>query len=190
MDCTREIIDLVSSSDRFAPHFHLPLQHASNRVLTAMRRPYTIEYYSALVDDIRARIPNASIGSDIIVGFPGETDDDFEQLISYLETSPLTHLHVFPYSDRPGTAASLMSGKVQGAAIRERGRKVREIGQSLMQRFQDSQVGTTHRALTLEDGSLAITGNYQKLRIRPGIPRNEWVLVRVTSHDHGELLGC
>ena len=70
-----------------------------------MRRPYTIEYYSALVDDIRARLPHASIGSDIIVGFPGETDDDFEQLASYLEASPLTHLHVFPYSDRPGTAA-------------------------------------------------------------------------------------
>jgi threonylcarbamoyladenosine tRNA methylthiotransferase MtaB len=188
MDCSREIVDLVANSPSFAPHFHLPLQHASNRVLSAMRRPYTIEYYSALVDDIRTRLPHASIGSDIIVGFPGETDDDFERLASYLETSPLTHLHVFPYSDRPGTAASLMNGKVQGAAIRERGRKVREIGQRLTQRFHDSQVGTTHRALTLEDGSLVVTGNYQKLRIPPGLPRNQWIVVRVTSHDYGELL--
>jgi threonylcarbamoyladenosine tRNA methylthiotransferase MtaB len=188
MDCTREIVDLVATSPAFAPHFHLPLQHASNRVLSAMRRPYPIEYYSALVDDIRARLPQASIGSDIIVGFPGETDDDFEQLVSYLEASPLTHLHVFPYSDRPGTAASLMNGKVQGAAIRERGRKVREIGQRLTQRFHDSQVGTTHRALTLEDGSLVVTGNYQKLRIPPGLPRNQWVVIRITSHDDGELL--
>lgn len=188
MDCTREIVDLVATSPAFAPHFHLPLQHASNRVLSAMRRPYLIEYYSALVDDIRARLPQASIGSDIIVGFPGETNDDFEQLVSYLEASPLTHLHVFPYSDRPGTAASLMNGKVQGAAIRERGRKVREIGQRLTQRFHDSQVGTTHRALTLEDGSLVVTGNYQKLRIPPGLPRNQWVVIRITSHDDGELL--
>jgi len=188
MDCSREIVDLVASSTSFAHHFHLPLQHASNRVLSAMRRPYTIEYYSALVDDIRKRLPHASIGSDVIVGFPGETDDDFEQLASYLETSPLTHLHVFPYSDRPGTAASLMNGKVQGAAIRERGRRVREIGQRLTQRFHDSQVGTTHRALTLEDGSLVVTGNYQKLRIPPGLPRNQWIVVRVTSHDYGELL--
>jgi threonylcarbamoyladenosine tRNA methylthiotransferase MtaB len=188
MDCSREIVDLVASSTSFAHHFHLPMQHASDRVLAAMRRPYTIEYYSALVDDIRRRLPHASIGSDIIVGFPGETDDDFEQLASYLETSPLTHLHVFPYSDRPGTAASLMNGKVQGAAIRERGRRVREIGQRLTQRFHDSQVGTTHRALTLEDGSLVVTGNYQKLRIPPGVPRNQWVVVRVTSHDYGELL--
>jgi threonylcarbamoyladenosine tRNA methylthiotransferase MtaB len=188
MDCSREIVDLVASSTSFAHHFHLPLQHASNRVLSAMRRPYTIAYYSALVDGIRACLPDASIGSDVIVGFPGETDDDFEQLASYLETSPLTHLHVFPYSDRPGTAASLMNGKVQGAAIRERGRKVREIGQRLTQRFHDSQVGTTHPALTLEDGSLVVTGNYQKLRIPPGLPRNQWVIVRVISHDYGELL--
>jgi len=188
MDCAREIVDLVASSPSFAPHFHLPLQHASRRVLSAMRRPYRIEYYSALVDDIRGRLQHASIGSDIIVGFPGETDDDFEQLASYLEASPLTHLHVFPYSDRPGTAASTMSGKVSGAVIRERGRRVREIAGRLTARFRDSQVGTTHRALTLEDGSLVVTGNYQKLRIPPGLPRNHWVVVRVTSHDDGELL--
>src|SRR5262245_13727507 len=188
MDCSREIVDLVASSTSFAHHFHLPMQHASNRVLSAMRRPYTIEYYSALVDDIRKRLPHASIGSDVIVGFPGETDDDFEQLASYLETSPLTHLHVFPYSDRPGTAASLMNGKVQGAAIRERGRRVREIGQRLTQRFHDSQVGTTHPALTLEDGSRIVTGNHQNTTIPPGLPRNQWVIVRVISHDYGELL--
>jgi threonylcarbamoyladenosine tRNA methylthiotransferase MtaB len=188
MDCSREIVDLMASSTCFAPHLHLPLQHASNRVLSAMRRPYTIEYYSALVDDIRARLPHASIGSDIIIGFPGETDDDFEQLVSYLESSPLTHIHVFPYSDRPGTPASTMSGKVAGAVIRDRGRRVREIGRRLTTRFRDSQIGTTHRALTLEDGSLVVTGNYQKVRVPPGRPRNEWVVVRITSHDDGELL--
>ena len=188
MDCTRDIVELVATSDRFAPHFHLPLQHASDRVLTAMRRPYTIEYYASLVDDIRARMPNASIGSDIIVGFPGETDEDFEALASYLERSPLTHVHVFPYSDRPGTAASTMSGRVPGPAVRERGRRVREIGQRLTRRFRESQIGTIHRALTLEDGSLVVTGNYLKLRVPPAHARNRWVRVRVTSDHDGELL--
>jgi threonylcarbamoyladenosine tRNA methylthiotransferase MtaB len=188
MDCSREVVDLVASSHRFAPHFHLPLQHASNRVLSAMRRPYTIEYYASLVDDVRARIPNASIGSDIIVGFPGETDEDFEQLVAYLEQSPLTHIHVFPYSDRPGTPATAMVGKVNGVVVRERGRRIRDIGRALTERFRDSQVGATHRALTLEDGTLAVTGNYLKVRIPPGRPRNEWVRVRLTSHDDGELL--
>jgi threonylcarbamoyladenosine tRNA methylthiotransferase MtaB len=188
MDCAPAIVDLVATSDRLAPHFHLPLQHASDRVLARMRRPYTIARYASLVDEIRARIPNASIGSDIIVGFPGETDDDFEKLASYLERSPLTHIHVFPYSDRAGTPASTMDGKVAGGVIRERGRRVREIGAQLTQRFRESQVGTTHRALTLEDGSLAVTGNYLKLRIPAGQPRNEWVRVRVTSQADGELL--
>ena len=189
MDCPREIVDLVASSDRFAPHFHLPLQHASNRVLAAMGRPYTIEYYASLADDIRDRMPNASIGSDIIVGFPGETDDDVDQLAGYLERSPLTHLHVFPYSDRPGTPASTMTRKVDGAVVRDRGRRIRDIGRALSERFRASQVGTTHRALTLEDGSLAVTENYLKVRIPPGRARNEWVRLRMTSQDDGELLG-
>src|SRR5712692_9190452 len=121
-DCTAEVVALVAGTACFAPHFHLPLQHAANRVLAAMRRPYTIQQFSALVAGIRERIPHAAIGSDIIVGFPGERDEEFEQLASYLETSPVTYVHVFPYSDRPGTGASAMGGKVQGTVIRERAR--------------------------------------------------------------------
>jgi threonylcarbamoyladenosine tRNA methylthiotransferase MtaB len=182
MDCTRDIVDLVATSHSFAPHFHLPLQHASDRVLAQMRRPYTLAYYSSLVDRIRERMPSASIGSDIIAGFPGESDEEFARLVEYLQRSPLTHLHVFPYSDRPGTAASGMGGKVPGAVIRERARQVREVGQRLTTAFRDAQVGTVHRALTIDDGSLVVTGNYQKLRIGAGWPRNAWVTVRVLSH--------
>lgn len=189
MDCSREVVDLVASSDRFAPHFHLPLQHASNRLLATMRRPYTIEYYASLVDHIRARIPNASIGSDIIVGFPGETDTDFEALAAYLERSPLTHIHVFPYSDRPGTPASLMDGKVNGVVVRARGRRIREIAQRLRDRFRDAQIGTEHRALTLEDGTLAVTGNYLKVRIPPGRARNEWLSIRITAATESGVYG-
>jgi threonylcarbamoyladenosine tRNA methylthiotransferase MtaB len=189
MDCSREIVDLVAGSPAFAPHFHLPLQHASDRVLAAMRRPYTIEHYAALVDHIRRRIPHASIGSDIIVGFPGETEDEAVALETYLERCPLTHVHVFPYSDRPGTPASTMADKVPGIAVRARGHRVRAIGRRLAERFHASQIGAVHRALTIEDGSLVVTGNYLKLRIPPGRARNEWVRVRVVSHDHGELLG-
>ena len=181
MDCSREVVDIVAECEAFAPHFHLPLQHASDRILAVMRRPYTVEEYAALVDGIRARIPAASIGSDIIVGFPDETDDDFEQLASYLGGSPLTHIHVFPYSDRPGTAASAMSGKVPGAVVRERGRVVRDIGQRLATKFRESQVGTVRRGLTLEDGSLVVTDNYLKVKIPPGRVRNEWVRVKISS---------
>jgi threonylcarbamoyladenosine tRNA methylthiotransferase MtaB len=186
MDCTPDIVDLVARSECLAPHFHLPLQHASNRLLSRMQRPYTIEYYGELVERIRARIPNASIGSDLIVGFPGETDEDFDSLASYLERSPLTHLHVFPYSDRPGTAAAVLADKVHGSIVRERSRRLREISERLSRRFRVSQIGTVHRALTLEDGSRAVTGNYLKVRIPPGRTRNEWVRVRVI--DEGVAL--
>ena len=187
MDCSREIVKLVGDGC-FAPHFHLPLQHASDGMLAAMCRPYTIAYYDALVDFIRARIPHASIGSDVIVGFPGETESDFAQLLAYLERSPLTHVHVFPYSDRPGTAATSMRGKVPGAIVRERGRRVREVAARLAERFRQCQIGSIRPGLTLDDGSSVVTDNYLKLRIPAGRPRNERVRVLIRSAHEGELV--
>ena len=105
MDCTPDIVQRVAASGALAHHFHLPLQHASGRMLAAMRRPYTPEEYAALVTSIKRHMPDASIGADVIVGFPGESDADFDCLEGYVSGSPLTHLHVFPYSDRPGTEA-------------------------------------------------------------------------------------
>jgi threonylcarbamoyladenosine tRNA methylthiotransferase MtaB len=187
MDCTPALVALVASSGgRFAPHFHLPLQHASDRMLSAMRRPYTLDYYRRLVDSIAERLPSASIGSDMIAGFPAESAQDFRANLDYLPGSPLTHLHVFPYSDRPGTAATAMPGKVDGIAIRERGSALRAIGRELARRFRQGQVGAVRRGLTLEDGSLVVTDNYLKVRIAPGLARNERVSVRID--EAGETL--
>jgi threonylcarbamoyladenosine tRNA methylthiotransferase MtaB len=172
MDFPKDLLDLS-----IAPHFHLPLQHASNRMLALMKRPYTVEYYAALVDEIRRRLPHASIGSDLIVGFPGETDADFDELVTYLERSPLTHLHVFPYSDRPGTQASAFTGKVHGGVIKERSQRLREISRTLQTRFREAQRGTARPALTIEDGSIAVTDNYFRVPAPPGHVRNEWVTV-------------
>jgi threonylcarbamoyladenosine tRNA methylthiotransferase MtaB len=180
MDCTAEIVNLVASSGgRFAPHFHLPLQHASDRMLALMRRPYTLDAYRALVDGIVERMPHASIGSDLIVGFPTESDEDFARCVEYLPGSPLSHLHVFPYSDRPGTAASRMTPKLPGPTIRERGAQLRAIGAELARRFRARQAGTIRPGLTLEDGTLVVTDNYLKVRIPPGRKRNECVMVRI-----------
>ncbi|SRR6266542_5091113 len=180
MDCTPAIVDMIAASGgRFAPHFHLPLQHASDRILAAMCRPYTLDDYRRLVDSIHERLPHASIGSDMIVGFPGETGDDFDANLAYLPASPLTHLHVFPYSDRPGTVASAMRSKVDGVVTRERGLQLRTIGAELTRRFHNSQRGTVRPGLTLEDGTLVVTDNYLKVRIPPGLARNQRVNVRV-----------
>lgn len=170
MDFPLEALEL-----RCAPHFHLPLQHASNRILRAMKRPYTIEYFGDLVDAVRRRLPHAAIGSDVIAGFPGESEEDFEELAHYLEQSPLTHLHVFPYSDRPGTVASKLPGRVHGSVTKQRAHRLREISRLLADRFRDSQRGTRRPALTIEDGSTAVTDNYFRVPVPPGHSRNEWV---------------
>lgn len=189
MDCTRDIVDLVASSGgRFAPHFHLPLQHASDRMLALMRRPYTGDAYRRLIDHIVQRLPHASIGTDIIVGFPGEGDADFARTAEYLPRSPLSHLHVFPYSDRPGTEASRMPGKVPPPVIRERGAEIRRIGAELSRRFRASQVGAVRPGLTLEDGTLVVTDNYLKVRIASGLRRNERVVVRLRPDGSGEVI--
>lgn len=177
MDCTPEIVDMVAASESLAPHFHLPLQHGSDRMLASMRRPYTASQYAALVDRVHRLMPHASVGSDIIVGFPGERDEDMAEMRRALASLPLTHLHVFPYSDRPGTEATLMDGKVDGAVIRERGREVRSIGELMTRRFRESQAGTTRRALTVDDGWSAVTDNYIKVRLDQQHSRNEWTLV-------------
>jgi threonylcarbamoyladenosine tRNA methylthiotransferase MtaB len=179
MDCSDAIVDLVASSPRLAPHFHLPLQHGCDEVLRAMQRPYTSQFYRRLVDRIRARVPDASIGSDLIVGFPGETNTQFERSARFVETLPLTHLHVFPYSDRPGTAASAMPNKVGGIDVRARGAALRDVGQRLTHGFQRSQVGTIRPALTVDDGMHVVTDNYLKLPIGGARARNQWVQVRV-----------
>ncbi|MEX2663886.1 MAG: MiaB/RimO family radical SAM methylthiotransferase, partial [Vicinamibacterales bacterium] len=186
MDCTPDVVDLVAlSGGRFAPHFHLPLQHASDRLLTAMRRPYTLAFYESLVDGIVERLPHASIGTDMIVGFPGETDDDFAASLDYLSRAPLSHVHVFPYSDRPGTAASALGGKVDGRIVRQRGAALRAAGAALTNRFRASHVGSVRPGLTLEDGTLVVTDNYLKVRIPMGHARNERVRVLVTGAETG-----
>jgi threonylcarbamoyladenosine tRNA methylthiotransferase MtaB len=175
MYCTRDIVELAATSPRIAPHFHLPLQHASNDVLRAMRRPYRYDDYAALLQQLRDRMPHASLGSDVIVGFPGETDAHFDEMRRLLPLLPLSHLHVFPYSDRPGTAASLLTPKVDGAVIRERAREVRAIGEAMNRRFKASQAGSVRRALIVDDGWAAVTDNYQKVRLDEQHQRNEWI---------------
>ena len=181
MDCTPEIVALAASSPRIAPHFHLPLQHGADAVLRAMRRPYTAAFYAALVQRIVSLMPHASIGSDVIVGFPGETDAQFEESIAMLRGLPLSHLHVFPYSDRPGTEAAAIHPKVAGTLIRERGKLVRDIGADMAVRFRAAQRGTLRRALVVDDGWSAVTDNYVKVRLPQHAERNTWVDVTLSQ---------
>lgn len=179
MDCTPAIVDMVASSPRLAPHFHLPVQHGSDDLLRAMRRPYSASFYCQLLARIASLIPHASIGTDVIVGFPGESPAHFEMTRSMLADLPLSHVHVFPYSDRPGTVASRLTGKVDGVTIRARGAALRDVGAQRARRFRQAQSGTSRRALTVDDGWSAVTDNYVKVRLPEPHPRNEWTWVTI-----------
>ena len=180
MDCTPALVSLAAASPRIAPHFHLPLQHGSDPLLRAMRRPYTAAYYADLVHVISGLMPHASIGSDLIVGFPGETDALFEEGLMLLRRLPLSHVHVFPYSDRPGTDASRRHPKVDGLAVRERSRILRQLGAEMNRRFRIAQVGTTRRAIVVDDGWSAVTDNYLKVPLAQRAERNTWVDVTLS----------
>jgi threonylcarbamoyladenosine tRNA methylthiotransferase MtaB len=187
MDCTRELLEVVDQSPRIAPHFHLPLQHGDDEMLRLMRRPYSSAYFAELVRTIAASIPHACIGTDVIAGFPGETDEQADCLVALVEDLPLASLHVFPYSDRPGTEASLLPGKVHPDAIRARSARLRAVGARLADRFRASQVGQVRRALVVDDGSAVVTDNYLKLSIGEPRRRNEWVHVLVDGPYRGSV---
>ena len=187
MDCGPQLVAAMAASPRIAPHLHLPLQHGDDTMLREMRRPYTAGYYEGLVTGIAAAIPDVSIGTDVIAGFPGETDAQADALATLLERLPLSHLHVFPYSDRPGTEASRLPDKVEGPVIRARAARLRAIGEQLSTRFRASQLGIVRRALVVDDGSSVVTDNYLKLSLDQPRTRNEWVGVLVEGPHQGRV---
>jgi threonylcarbamoyladenosine tRNA methylthiotransferase MtaB len=145
-----ELADIAAGSSRLAPHFHLPLQSGSDRVLKRMGRPYRVLDFAGIVGAIRSKLPEACLGTDVIVGFPGETEDDFAETCSFVERSGLDYLHVFSYSDREGVPSTRLPGKIDPRIIKERSTALHEIARSLWTRFLDRQIGRTLPAVTLE----------------------------------------
>lgn len=184
-DITGDFVSLVAGTARLAPHFHVPLQSGSDRILRAMRRWYRAGHYAERVQLIRRLLPDAAIGADVIVGFPGESDADFQATAEFIERLPFTYLHVFSFSPRPGTATASPGDAVPHGAIRERARALRALAQEKSAAFRASQAGRTLRALTLnrrgEGWTEALTGNYLKLRVTGRRPANEWCEVCVTA---------
>ncbi len=145
---TDEIIEYVlTKSPKFLPHFHIPLQSGSNEILGKMRRRYRRELYEQKVQKIRSISSDASIGVDVIVGFPGETDELFEETYRFLKFLPVSYFHVFTYSERPNTLAASMPGKVPGKVRAERSRKLRELSKRKELLFAESQLGKTKSVL-------------------------------------------
>ncbi len=156
---------VADAGDTVARHFHLPLQSGSDSVLRRMNRPYTAVEYLAVVGELARRFPDAAIGADVIAGFPGESEAEFEETVAFIEHAPLTYLHVFSYSDRPGTKASQMKPKVSPDTIHERSLRLRALGERKNASFRATLRGTEQRVLVLRERDTAgrlvgITGNY------------------------------
>jgi threonylcarbamoyladenosine tRNA methylthiotransferase MtaB len=185
MDWTNEVIELVASSPRICNHAHVPLQSGSDKILRKMHRKYRPWHYADRIERIRRAMPDAAIGADVMVGFPGESADDFEQTRAFIEGLPFTYLHVFTYSSRPGTPSAGMPDQVPVQVARERNRVLRELIAVKKRAFMESFVGHEVKAITLThyDGEFteALTDNYLKLLAGGERNSNELVRLRVTG---------
>jgi len=193
MDWSDQLIRLVAESPRIAKHAHVPMQSGSDRVLRLMHRKYRPWHYREKVLKIRQAMPTAAIGADVMVGFPGETDADFEQTRGMVEELPFTYLHVFTYSARPGTAAAAMANQVPVQIARERNRVLRELASEKKLSFMKSFIGRSVDAITLnvsnEESTEALTDNYLKVRIEGECPSNQWICPQITGVRDGALQG-
>ncbi|HET7442490.1 MAG TPA: tRNA (N(6)-L-threonylcarbamoyladenosine(37)-C(2))-methylthiotransferase MtaB [Terriglobales bacterium] len=193
MDWSDELIGLMAESPRIAKHAHVPMQSGSDAVLRRMHRKYRPWHYREKVEKIRAAMPEAAIGADVMVGFPGESEAEFEETRRMVEDLPFTYLHVFTYSPRPGTPAAGMADQVPTQVARRRNRVLREIAASKKLEFMRGFVGKVVPAITLNvfEGGFteALTDNYLKLRVKGRHEANEWIRACVTEAAAGALVG-
>ncbi len=194
LEYTDDLIDLVAQSPKMAKHFHVPLQSGSDRILRLMRRPYNAEFYHRLVEKMRQRVPDAAIGADVMVGFPTETEKDYIETKSLLNLAPMTYLHVFPYSQRPGTAAALMQPRVRSEVTSQRGDELRKLAVRKNREFREKFIGKRMGVMTLrwhepEGFTDALSSNYLKVAIdAPEIQSNQFREVIVTGMTSEGLL--
>jgi threonylcarbamoyladenosine tRNA methylthiotransferase MtaB len=193
MDWSDELISLMASSPRIAKHAHVPMQSGSDRVLRLMHRKYRPWHYREKIENIRAAMPTAAIGADVMVGFPGENESDFDATRLMIEELPFTYLHVFTYSSRPGTPSATMPDQVPVHIARERNRILRELASAKKSAFMQTFVGQTMEAITLNtfDGEYteALTDNYLRLHLHRKHEPNQKVMARVESVNGDALLG-
>ena len=209
MDWSDELIELVASSPRIAKHAHAPLQSGSDTVLRRMHRKYRPWHYREKIEKIRAAMPTAAIGADVMAGFPGETEAEFEETIRLIEDLPLTYLHVFTYSARPGTPAANMSAQIPIHAARERTRILRDLASQKKLAFMRESVGRVLETITFntavnqgvtkaaneaadnhpKEFTEGLTDNYLPVKVLGSHQPNRWIPVRIESASEEALVG-
>lgn len=189
---TDELLDTISGHDLICRHFHVPLQSGHDEILSRMGRPYTAEQYLASIEKLRKSFPNSAIGADVLVGFPGETDEMADTTAAFVEKASLDYLHVFTFSSRPGTLAASMNPKVSDKRIKERAARLRQIGQGSWDDFTHSGIGKFHMLLgekLINDGVEGRSEHYRKLRLAKTNIVGKLIKVKALSLD-GDRLIC
>ena len=165
MDFSDELLGLMAESGRIAKHVHAPLQSGSDTVLRRMHRKYRPRHYADRVQKARAWMPDAAVGADVMVGFPGETEAEYEETFQFIDSLPFTYLHVFTYSARPGTPAATAPGQVPMPIRKERNRRLRELAERKNLAFRKQFAGETLSVVTLGQGKMALSSNYLKVEL-------------------------
>jgi threonylcarbamoyladenosine tRNA methylthiotransferase MtaB len=207
MDWSDDLIRLQAESPRIAKHAHVPMQSGSDAVLRRMHRKYRPWHYQEKIERIHAAMPTAAIGADVMVGFPGETDAEFDETVRMIESLPFSYLHVFTYSPRPGTSAAATRDQIPVRAARKRNRILRDIAAEKKLAFMQGFIGKTVEAITLHSNSAdmrrdeesplsqdnfteALTDNYLKLRLEGRHNANRWIKAQIAGMEAAELIGA
>lgn len=191
---TDEILELLKSSPKFLDHFHIPLQSGNDEILTSMRRRYTVEDYENLIQKVMKLFPDAGIGADVIVGYPGETEEQFSDTMKLMRDLPLTHFHVFPYSKRKNTTAAKMDNHIQHQVKKERVARLIRLGEAKLDAFSEDQVGRQSRVLferRNKDGFFTgYTTNFVKVYVKSDLDlKNQIKTVKLDQFIDGKLYG-
>lgn len=191
-EITDGIIDLIKNNDIMAKHLHIPLQSGCNEILQLMGRKYTVEYFIDKIDYIRSQIDDISITTDLIVGFPGETDEYFEKTINTLNKIRFTKVHTFPYSKRTGTVAATMPNQIDGVVKKCRTKEVIALSEKYEQMFYQSKIGKSYDGIveTRKDGKkIIITTNYIPVELHEKLTNNEKVKLQIISASLNNIIG-
>ncbi len=194
---TDELLAIVKASPKFLDHFHIPMQSGDDQILSEMKRKYTVEEYKAVINKIISQFPNAAIGADVIVGYPGETQEQFNNTYKLLKELPITHFHVFPYSKRKNTVAAKNNDQIQHGVKKERVKSLIMFGEAKLNMFSEDQVGTKSEVLFERKNKHGYfegyTSNYVRVWVKSEADlKNQIHMVQLTefidNRLHGQIL--
>lgn len=188
MDLSDELLALIAESPRIAQHVHAPLQSGSDTILRKMHRKYRPRHYADRVEKVRRLMPDAAIGADVMTGFPGENDVLFEESRQFIASMPFTYLHVFTYSERPGTKAVILDGSVPMEVRRDRNRVLRELAERKNLEFRTRFIGRRLSAVTLEQERAALTSNFLRVELDRPVAANRLLDVEFVTAREGRVM--